>query len=151
MEDVYPKAYREVYEILKNISKEDFEKIPQDIIRTIKNNMDNSYEYRLKENVVFEEQNVLQETKALLAIIYRDYWATDIERERIIAKEQYDKRIFEDELRKKYNPDNIFKKRNDFEKNVQENILTETAIVEYKEKKFIQRLFDKIKNLFKRN
>ena len=148
MEDVYPKAYREVYEILKNISKEDFEKIPQDIIKTIKNNMDTEYEYKLKENVDFEEQNVLQETKALLAIIYRDYWATNIERERIIEKEQYDKKIFEDELREKYNPDNLFKKKNKVEEIEKSTECKE--LIEYKEESIFRQILRKIKSIFKK-
>ena len=35
-------------------------------------------------------------------------------------------------------------------KNKEDNISTETAMVEYKEKNFLQKLFDKIKNLFGR-
>ena len=52
--------------------------------------------------------------------------------------------------REKYNPDNIFKTRRIIQKNIEDNISTETAIVEYKEKNFIQKLFDKIKHLFRR-
>lgn len=147
MEDVYPKAYREVYEVLKNISKEDLEKIPQDIKETIENNMDIGYKYKLKENIDFEEQNLLQETKALLAIIYRDYWATDVERKRIIEREQYDKRIFENELKERYNPDNIFKNRKVKE---MESCVQTQEIVKYKEKIFIRKVLEKIKRLFKR-
>ena len=53
--------------------------------------------------------------------------------------------------REKYNPDNIFKNKKNYSENIEDNISTETAIVEYKEKNFIQKLFDKIKNLFRRN
>ena len=38
--DNFPKAYREVYEILKYIQKEDIEKIPKDFLQTIEDNMD---------------------------------------------------------------------------------------------------------------
>ena len=58
---------------------------------------------------------------------------------------------FEQELREKYNQDNIFKNKNNSTERIQDSISTETAIVEYKEKNFIQKLFDKIKHLFRRN
>jgi len=54
---------------------------------------------------------------------------------------------YQEELRERYNPDNIFKNKKE------ENIIKEEthALVEYKEKTIIQRIFDKIKNMFKRN
>ena len=55
---------------------------------------------------------------------------------------------FEQELRKKYNPDNLFKNRKNSLENITDDIAIETTIVEYKEKNFIQKLFDKIKHLF---
>ena len=53
--------------------------------------------------------------------------------------------------REKYNTDNIFKNKKNYSENIENNISTETAIVEYKEKNFIQKLFDKIKHLLGRN
>ena len=53
--------------------------------------------------------------------------------------------------REKYNPDNIFKNKKSYLTSIENNISTETAMIEYKEKSLIQKLFDKIKNLFKRN
>ena len=43
MEDNYPKAYKEVYEILKYVPKEDLSKISQDLLKTIEYNMDKTY------------------------------------------------------------------------------------------------------------
>lgn len=90
MEDNYPKAYKEVHEILKHIPKEDVEKIPQDIIQTIKNNMDCNYEYQVNEQIKFEELPMLRETRAILAILYRDYWATPEQKARIFEKQKND-------------------------------------------------------------
>lgn len=47
----------------------------------------------------------------------------------------------ENEKFKKYNPENIFKNK----KKIQENLIAENAITVYKEKNFIQKIFDKIK------
>ena len=74
------------------------------------------------------------------------------EKERInnILKNNEDK--YQAELREKYNPDNLFKKQKSEILNLENNTITEeTAIIEYKEKNFLQKIFDKIKHLFKRN
>ena len=42
---IMPKAYKEVYEIVKHLSEEDFNKIPKEIIKTLHSNMDKDYEF----------------------------------------------------------------------------------------------------------
>ena len=111
MEDNYSKAYKEVIEILNYVPQESVNKIPQTMIDTFKAKMDVNYDFKVDINKSFEEQVLLDETKAILANIFRDYWATDYQRERILAKENYDKQKREEERRKKYNPDDIFKNR----------------------------------------
>ena len=74
----YPKAYVEVLEILKYIPAEEKKKIPYDIIETLKNKADLNYVFKVDFNLPFEKQNLLNETKSILANFYRDYWATDV-------------------------------------------------------------------------
>lgn len=59
---------------------------------------------------IFEEQNLLDETKAILANIFRDYWATTYQRDKIIEKKKIDRIKIEENKRKKYNND-IFNKK----------------------------------------
>lgn len=108
MEDNYPKAYKEVYEILKFVPKEDVQKIPDDFMKIIKNNMDRNYDYKVNPKVDFEDQEMLRETMAILAIIYRDYWATEKQREMIIKKQNYDIQKEEEKKRQLYNPNDLF-------------------------------------------
>ena len=111
MEDTYEKAYVEVLELLKFFSEESVKKIPQEKIELYKKNMDKAYHYTVDVTKSFEEQKMSSKTKAIFANIFRDYWATDYQRERILAKEKYDMQKREDEKRKKYNPDDLFKNR----------------------------------------
>ena len=76
MEDNYPKAYKEVIEILNYVPKESVDKIPKTMIDTFKTKMDKEYDYTVDVNKSFEEQDILEETKAIFANIFRDYWAT---------------------------------------------------------------------------
>lgn len=84
MEDNYPKAYKELYEILKNISSEDLAKIPKEVMHTIIDKKDDDYEFYFNGDI--DNSNLLEETRALLAVIYKKYWATPEERRRIEAK-----------------------------------------------------------------
>ena len=97
MKDNYSKAYKEVMEILKFVPKESVDKIPQTIIDTFKAKMDNEYDFKVDINKSFEEQDLLEETKAIFANIFRDFWATPYQKERIEAKEKYDRQKLEEE------------------------------------------------------
>ena len=86
-----PKAYKEVYEILKYIPEEDYKKIPKSMIKVIKKGMDKSYDFKVTEFEDFQKQEMLSETECILAIFYRDYWATEFERKIIIENEEKDR------------------------------------------------------------
>lgn len=84
MIDNYPKAYKEVYEILKNIPKEDLEKIPENIFKTIEEKKDDNYNFEFSGDI--DNQDLLKETRALLATIYKNYWANTEEKRLIEEK-----------------------------------------------------------------
>ena len=84
MEDNYPKAYKELYEIIKNISSEDLSKIPKEILQTIIDQKDDDYKFEFNGDI--DNSNLLEETSALLAVIYKNYWTTPEARKRIEQK-----------------------------------------------------------------
>ena len=144
MADNYEKAYREIYEIFKYLPKEEVEKIPIKIRDTIKECMDKNYNYQFQEELDFQEQNLLKETRSLLAVLYRDYWATDIERKRIIEVQKNDIKKYEKQKSELYSYEDLWKNR----KAIQENEEVKEIII-YKDswyKKFI----DFIKQCLKR-
>lgn len=110
MSNIYAKAYKELYEILKNIPKKDINKIPNEVLKMLEEKMDKNYKFKLQENIEFENQCLLRETKVLLAILYRDYWATEEEKEKIKQKWKSDIEKDEEEKRLKYNVE-IFKEK----------------------------------------
>lgn len=70
----YPNAYKEVYEILKAVPKEDFDKIPTEFMQIVKKNMNKNYDFSINLNIDFvKEQEILYETKAILAYVYLNY------------------------------------------------------------------------------
>lgn len=143
MEDNYPKAYKEVIEILNYVPQESTNKIPQTMIDTFKAKMNVNYDFKVDINKSFEEQNLLDETKAILANIFRDYWATQYQKERIETKEKIDREKTEQEKHKKYNPDNIFINRKNIVPKYQE---VESNLIIQKENKF-KKLLNKVKKI----
>lgn len=143
MEDNYPKAYKEVIEIINHMPQSSIDKIPQTMIDVFKAKMDVNYEFEVDINKNFEEQELLDETKAILANIFRDYWATPYQKERIEAKERIDRENIEREKREKYNTNDLFinKKEINFK---QKEDKKDLAI--YKENKF-KKLLNKIKKI----
>lgn len=107
----YACAYKEVIEILKYTKREDVNKIPKHKILLWKTNMKKDYDFKIDTSKTIEEQNLSKEAKAIIANIYKSYWATDYQKERIIAKEKYDLRQIEKEKLEKFNPDDIFKNK----------------------------------------
>lgn len=136
----YKIAYSEVLEILKYISKEEFNKVPQDMLEMFKNNASNENQFIYDPDKTLQEQNVSEIARAIIAILFRDYWATESQRQKILNKQNFDREKIREEM---YSTDNIFQKHKIQQK---ENFATkEIAMVEYKES-----IFAKIKNWFKR-
>lgn len=136
-------AYKEVIELLKFFSLEDIEKIPDNFIKALLANMDENYEYVVDEEKTFEEQTMLEETKTIFAIIARDYWATDYQRQRILAKEANDIRKEEEAKKRLYNTDNLFKDKKKYIGS------SDNLPVEVKES-FFKKIINKIKSIFKK-
>lgn len=141
----YACAYKEVIEILKYTRKEDVNKIPKYRILLWKTNMKKDYPFKVDTSKPLEEQNLSDEAKAIIANIFKKYWATDYQKERIEAKEKYDLEQLEKEKYERYNPNDIFKNKE--QSNSEANTTEDVAMVEYKESIF-KKLFNKIKKLF---
>lgn len=149
MEDNYNKAFKEVVEILKHVPEESVQKIPQDMRDMFEEEMDKNYKFEVKDNVEFEDLKLLDETKAILANIFRDYWATPYQRERILAKEQYDRQKVDEEKQKKYNSNDLFKRKNINDTKEIESSNNENLPVIVKEENFYHKLINFIRELLR--
>ena len=79
-------------------------------------------------------------------VLYRDYIVSEDEKLKLLKEEQEQKLKIEKELREKYNPDNIFKK-----KNIEENIqINNVQLIEIKETSWFKKALDKILKFFGR-
>ena len=147
MDNVYREAFAEVLEVIKNSNQRILEKIPKKFITFLNENKDNNYIVKIDFTDENWDDSIKQETQAILALIYRDYIVSQEERARLLTEEKEEQSRIENELREKYNPDNLFKKQ-DQVKNTEEVMTEEVAMVEYKESIF-KRFINKIKSIFK--
>ena len=139
----YANAYSEVLGILKYISREDYEKIPKNRIEVFEVNSNKEYNFDYDPEKTLDEQNVSKRTKAIIGLLFRDYWATDEQKDKIIRKQNYDRQILEEQKKSMYDVENIFKKKSYENEEVKEMVV-------YKEQRWYQKLFAKILKIFKK-
>lgn len=85
--NTYPNALKEVSDILENTDEELLNRLPENFIEFIHENMNKSYKSNIDFNVDIDKQNLLYETSAILSLIYRSYWATDEEKKYLAEKD----------------------------------------------------------------
>ncbi len=107
-----PNAYKEVYTILKYVSKDDVNLIPKNFIKMLKSKMNVNYKFEYNENLDLENQIILRETRAILGYIFLNFWANDIQKNAITKKLNEDKLVKAGEMRLRYQNQDLFKSRN---------------------------------------
>lgn len=121
MNEKYSKAYTEVLEIISHFSEEEYLKIPSEKIKFYEDNKDKNYNYKINPQIDLQEQNISKEAETLLIILFRDYFATQ-EQKNVLDnllkqnQEKCDRKKYEE-----YNPNDIFKnntKLNDIDVNM---------------------------------
>ena len=145
----YANACAEVVRILDYIPYRDYKKIPKEVILHYEKNANSNYNFEYDITRSLDEQNVSKTAKTIIAIFFRDYWATPEQRNKILNYEKYEN-IKKEELKKeKYNIDDIFKKNED--KLIESTKLNNEKNISVmpKKQKIYKIIFEKILNFFK--
>ena len=136
-------AYYEIYQILLFLGDDFIKKIPYNFIEFIENEKNDDYEFYIDPNIPLENQELLEDTINILAMLKLEYWCdSEDEKEELSNLFSYNEEKYQAELREKYNPDKIFKNI-DVQK-VENN--AQNLPVEVKNEKW----FEKVVNLFKK-
>lgn len=147
--DKYAKAYTEVLEILKYLPKNEYDKIPHERIQFFEDNKDYSYNFKIDPQIPLDKQNISIEANSIIVMLFRDYFASETQKEKlkVILKQNEDK--YQEEIRNKYNPDDIFGNKKDkittysSNKEIENNNLP----IEVKRENFFKKFITYIKNL----
>ena len=79
----YHDAYQEVLEVLRYVPAESVKKIPTQMLNTFRELQNREHGFKVDTSKSFAEQSIMEETEAIFANIFRDYWAIDKQREMI--------------------------------------------------------------------
>lgn len=144
-------AYSEIDEFLSLLTKEQINKIPLKLRDFFKEEKDKEYKKQIYSEIPIKDQNLKRETLAIIAMLNLQYWCEDEkEKERLRKIYAQNEKIYQETLQIKFNPDNIFKNRQDISRDFNNTDTGSTAIIEFKEKSFLKKIFDKIKKIFNR-
>lgn len=138
---------KETIELLKYFDKEFTSKISKSFINLLKKLAEKSrLEIKIDLNKKINEQEISEECKDLIALIYYSCFADSDEKEVLLKIWKENDNVYQHELDEKYDISNIFKDRNKLKKQNDEveNILS----VEVK-KSFFKRILEKIKEIFR--
>ena len=137
-------TYTEIDNFIELLDEYTKNKIPIKLRELFKIEKDKHYIKNINPNKPIDEQNLKEETLALIAMLNLQYWCED-EKEKARLKQVYlnNEKKYQEGLIEKYNSDDIFKKK-------KENKLEETAITVVQEEKWYQKIFNIIRRLFKR-
>ena len=152
-EKIYGRAYRELYVIISNLTKEMKEKIPKNVIENISRKMDIIYDFRLENNDIFNLEYMV-ETKALFLELYiryiaedeEDFWEVYKEKRNDLLKKEIEKEyvVRKDESSIKIE-DGIDRVNDIIEEKEEKNFLPS----EIREKNIIEKFFNKITSVIK--
>lgn len=133
-------SYSEVFELLKYIDRKDLNKIPMNLLETIKENRNENYNPNIDINDV--ENSLSKKAMALYLWLYLTYLEENQEEKDRVYKVLNDN---DEKVKEKIKiNENIFKKK-EYDNNIQEEI----ELVEYKQN-ILTKIMNMIKKFFKR-
>ena len=152
-------AYAEIDAFIEILPDDIKRKIPKNMKEFFKNQKDKNYKKEIDINIPIEDQNLKEETLALIALLYIKYICEDEEEKRNL-KNIYaeNERKYREEIRDKYSVEKAMQKRNEVRNNFnnKENTIKnqnestkEKSLTEYKES-ILKKIINKIKSLFNR-
>lgn len=150
----YANAYTEVLDILKYISKEDYEKIPKSKIKVFEENCNKNYNFTYDENKTLDEQNVSEITKVIIAILFRDYWTTKEQRYVIIKKQREAREEQERQIRERIEQNRQIKEDDiktidvSTDLDLDYNYNQGTSLEIYRKDNILKKIIGKIKDFF---
>ena len=145
-------AYAEIDEILNLLEDKYREKVPEKVRTFFKEEKMFDYKPTIDVNTPLIQQNLKRETIVLLAILNINYWCENEEEKQFFLNELAKNEDEKKKLEEKYNPDNLFKNKNNNDVSTDKIVEPQNiSMVEYKKQGIFKRILDKITGFFKKN
>lgn len=139
----YKSSISEVLDIINNMEDIYREKISTKFMEFLVKNQNENYMNHMNPNLEINEQIKGKKTKEILAIIAYNYWYNEEQREEYKKRLKENEEIHQQELRKLYDTDNLFKRNRESEDT------NNMQIMVVQKKKWYQKIFEKIKGIFR--
>lgn len=141
-------AYAEIDNFIELLDEYHKNKIPQKLREYYKKEKDHKYIKIIYSNKPVKEQNLKKQTLAIIAMLNLKYWCEDEEEKNRLKKIYIENdRKHQEELREKYNPDDLFKFKNKNSANMsvpasQQNEKEKNEIYKIEKQGLFQRIID---------
>ena len=111
MTNEFRKSITEVLDILHHMEKKEQNKVPDKFKLFLENNKMLGYKPNIDHSKNLSEMELCPDTKNILGMMYYKYWCNDNQRVEFMNKIKANEIEYQRELREKYNPDDVFKKK----------------------------------------
>ena len=140
-------AYSEIDEFLGLLSIEKRNEVPQKLRELFTQEKDSNYRKGIDPTNPIKEQDLKEETLGIIALLNLQYWCKDeAEKQRLKSVYSKNEEVYQELLREKFNPDNIFKKKDTISEAKEETQCLQ--MVEYKEP-LVKRIVNRILQIFR--
>lgn len=143
MEITYEKALAEAFAVIMKLEFSDIQKIPDEFLNTLKNNMDQEYYTTLNIDEEYIDNNLSEDTKGILGLVYRDYLTDESERKELVESENKSEEEYQEVLRDMFQSDLVFKNNDTNEE--KKEVKQEVKMIKQEELKWYEKLKIKIK------
>ena len=143
MLNITEQVFSEVYDIIYNMKIDNY--IPKEFVELINNNRDKQYKVNIDYSKSINDQELQRGTRVIVSLIYRDFLCNKEERQFLVNKDKEKIKKYEEELREKYNTDNLFKNRNNTTNHKKE----EMQMIKIEKMNLFEKILKKIKMFFK--
>lgn len=144
MVETNEKACNEVLVLLKMLPKAELKKIPEAEIKFLEEHIDVNYNFSVNPEVPINEVNISRKAKAILVVLWKKYFATDIQ------KQKLDKILQENSMKEEQKKQEEYQYSDMFKNNTQKIINLPTVIEEKWYEKVWNKIKDTIFNIFHR-
>ena len=144
MVETNEKACNEVLVLLKMLPEAELKKIPKTEIKFLEEHRDVNYNFSVNPEVPINEVNISRKAKAILVVLWKKYFATDIQ------KQKLDKILQENSMKEEQKKQEEYQYSDMFKNNTQKIINLPTVIKEKWYEKVWNKIKDAIFNIFHR-
>lgn len=138
---------KETLTFLAFFDNEMVNKIPNKVmVKLCEEAADSMKDFFIDPNKNFEDQEISEESKNFISLIYYNYIADEVEKKEIENKWKDNDKKFEAHQKEIYNTDNLFKNPSTIDN---QQYTKENMMIEYKES-LLKKIINKLKNFFHR-